>query len=76
MKAILYVMTHRSGDVETFQINSVQQNESDSVNLELFGPEKLMGKAKEQLDGLVEDGYSLSNWHVIEPRGSQHITLT
>lgn len=64
MKSILYVMTHRSGDIETFSINNVEGADIDLLNK--YSPETLEGTARKQFDDLLESGYSLSNWHVVE----------
>jgi hypothetical protein len=65
-KAIQYVMTNRAGDIKTFRIRTVQQNESDATNLELFAPDQLRGPAAVKLHSLLRRGYSMSNWHIIE----------
>jgi hypothetical protein len=66
-RSILYVLVNREGKVKTFYINSIEQNESDSVNLELFSPENLRGHAQTRLRSLIAKGYSLSNWHIVSP---------
>jgi hypothetical protein len=65
MKNILYIMVNGKGQIKTFRITNIQENESDNVNLELFRPDNLAGAAAAKLRGLIQSGYSLSNWHVI-----------
>jgi len=68
---ILYVMVNQDGDVKTFRVKALGKgclplSDSDDELLRDFDPENLRGYPKSKLKHLREQGYSLSNWHVIK----------
>lgn len=64
-KQIQYVMTDRQGKVKTFRL-PCQRDGTDEVLTEIYRPENLRGTAKQLLNNYLKQGFSLSNWHVIE----------